>query len=241
MNEEGPVRRTFVRQKAPRKSLAEELDEKRFEDVVIPTKFQWSTVDENGIETQTKDYGQLNCRTIVEAFEDEMSFSKLFPYWSETNDEHHLVCEYRWLEDKDLVEFKALLDGTEFFFQTYNQKATQTKLFSFLRDLEDYIEDRMREKADEAFNRFKSAGEKFEKFLAENNPEEMQTAIERIFEMYARDEEKHFTEEMLSAELEDREEFEKAFREHILGDLWMLRFGREETQQKIEELWEEHI
>lgn len=68
-----------------------------------------------------------------------------------------------------------------------------------------------------------------------------QRAITRIFEMYARDEEKHFTEEMLSAELEDREEFDRAFKKHILGDLWMLRFGREETQQKIEELWEQLI
>ena len=112
----------------------------------------------------------------------------------------------------------------------------------------------MREKADEEFNRFKSAGEAFEKFIAEDEPEEsedepeetnpnllQQTAIERIFEMYARDEEKHFMEEMLSAELEDREEFERAFRKHILGDLWMLRFGREETQHKIEELWEQVI
>ena len=80
-------------------------------------------------------------------------------------------------------------------------------------------------------------------------------AITRIFEMYARDEEKHFMEEVFLAEREAgvildehpfnseqrdyREEFERAFREHILSDLWMLRFGKEETQQKIEELWEE--
>ena len=127
----------------------------------------------------------------------------------------------------------------------------------------------MREKADEEFNRFKSAGEAFEKFIAEDEPEEsedepeetnpnllQQTAIERIFEMYARDEEKHFMEEAFSAEQEakekqerengivfyqrdSKEEFKRAFGEHILGDLWMLRFGKEETQQKIEELWEE--
>ena len=87
----------------------------------------------------------------------------------------------------------------------------------------------------------------FSKLLkAYDNVKDDEIAIERIFEMYARDEEKHFMEDVFSAFADGgsgdfEADFKRAFYEHILSNLWMLRFGKEETQEKVDKLWEEFV